>query len=165
MKQTLGETLDKRMKEIGTNRKAVSRAAGLNETYLRDIIKGKSKNPTANRLDKIYAVLDAMAAGSIPKSLNEPSDQAIRFSAAIFGCWGTDYALAADRLEIDQPAIHRMERGDTPVPPEVLIRFHLKTGIPLWWFSDGRWDGVPTEIAGRMGHVVPDAWLPDVPGQ
>lgn len=42
----------------GFGQKALARKAGLNETYVRDILKGKSRNPTQSRLSKLAIALD-----------------------------------------------------------------------------------------------------------
>lgn len=54
---SLATELHRRMKKEGFNQKSLATAAGLNETYVRDILKGKSKNPEAGRLSRIAAVL------------------------------------------------------------------------------------------------------------
>ncbi|WP_367159933.1 helix-turn-helix transcriptional regulator [Kozakia baliensis] len=49
--------LRRRMEDSGYNQKSLALAASLNETYVRDILKGKSKNPEAGRLQRIANVL------------------------------------------------------------------------------------------------------------
>lgn len=49
--------LKRRMEMAGFNQKSLALAADLNETYVRDILKGKSKSPEATRLSRIAATL------------------------------------------------------------------------------------------------------------
>jgi transcriptional regulator with XRE-family HTH domain len=51
-----------RMEAKGFTPKGLSLAATLNETYVRDILKGKSRNPTNARLQKLAAALDCRVA-------------------------------------------------------------------------------------------------------
>ena len=48
----------KRMKERGLNPKSLSKRAGLNETFVRDLTKGKSRNPRADSLNKLATALE-----------------------------------------------------------------------------------------------------------
>ena len=50
-------TLDQRMRELGFNAKSLSRAAGLNETAIRDIMQDRIKSPT---VDTINSIADAL---------------------------------------------------------------------------------------------------------
>lgn len=47
-----------RMEAAGQNQKSLARAAQLNETAIRDILKGRSKNPRVDTLKAIATVLD-----------------------------------------------------------------------------------------------------------
>jgi len=53
----IAKELRRRMDEKGFKQKALALAADLNETYVRDILKGKSKNPEASKLARIAAAL------------------------------------------------------------------------------------------------------------
>lgn len=50
---SLQRELRRRMKEAGYNQKSLARAAELNETAVRDILKGRSKNPRIDTLDAL----------------------------------------------------------------------------------------------------------------
>jgi transcriptional regulator with XRE-family HTH domain len=50
------------MEAKGFTPKGLSLAAKLNETYVRDILKGKSRNPTNARLQKLAAALECRVA-------------------------------------------------------------------------------------------------------
>ena len=47
-----------RMKAKGVGPKALSLKAGLNETYVRDLLKGRSRNPRQGHLQNLAAALD-----------------------------------------------------------------------------------------------------------
>jgi transcriptional regulator with XRE-family HTH domain len=53
----LAQTLKRLMDEAGTNPKRLSREANLNETYVRDIVAGRSKSPEARRLAALARAL------------------------------------------------------------------------------------------------------------
>ncbi|RZK20659.1 MAG: XRE family transcriptional regulator [Flavobacterium sp.] len=57
-KANLQINLEKKMKEKGFNMKSLSIMAGLNETAVRDIIKGRVNSPTYKNLSKICVVLE-----------------------------------------------------------------------------------------------------------
>lgn len=50
------------MKERGLNKKALSLKAGLGETYVRDLLVGRSGGPQANKLEQLARALDVPAA-------------------------------------------------------------------------------------------------------
>ena len=54
---TLADRIDKRLKEIGLSRRAASEKAELSETYIRDLIEGRSKSPRIEGLEKLAAAL------------------------------------------------------------------------------------------------------------
>jgi len=53
----IAQELRRRMEERGFKQKALAIAADLNETYVRDILKGKSKNPEASKLARLAEAL------------------------------------------------------------------------------------------------------------
>lgn len=55
---SLIEELTRRMPEKGFTPKSLSLAAGLNETYVRDILVGKSKNPATSKVAKLADLLE-----------------------------------------------------------------------------------------------------------
>jgi len=54
----LQKELRRRILEGGFNQKSLARQAGLNETAIRDILKGRSRSPRINTLEAIARVLD-----------------------------------------------------------------------------------------------------------
>ena len=50
--------LRRRMTECGFNQKSLARTAGLNETAVRDILKGRSRSPRIDTLEALARVLD-----------------------------------------------------------------------------------------------------------
>lgn len=63
-------------RDIG--QKALSLKAGLNETYVRDILKGRSRNPTQSRLAKLAGALDCSVedlTGAVSESGRDDPDR------------------------------------------------------------------------------------------
>lgn len=54
---TVAKEVTRRMKALGLNAKSLSKRAGLNETFVRDLSQGKSRNPRADSLDKLATAL------------------------------------------------------------------------------------------------------------
>jgi phage repressor protein C with HTH and peptisase S24 domain len=54
----LAAEIDRRMRAAGMNPKSLSRAAGVGETYISDILKGRSKNPKFEHVMKVAEALD-----------------------------------------------------------------------------------------------------------
>lgn len=52
----------RRMGALGLNKKGLSRAAGVGDTYVRDMLTGRSKNPKTDQLLKVIAALDRLEA-------------------------------------------------------------------------------------------------------
>lgn len=80
----LAETLERLMAEAGTSAKALSLAASLNETYVRDIIEGKSKNPQASKLTALAralgcdpAILHSAATGKEGEFVSDAAERAL----------------------------------------------------------------------------------------
>lgn len=53
----LAREIHRQMVEKGIGQKALAKMAGLNETYVRDILRGKSKNPKTEQLQKLADAL------------------------------------------------------------------------------------------------------------
>lgn len=54
----MGKRILARMNELGVNAKEVSLAAGLNETYVRDLLKAKEPNPRLQHIKALATELD-----------------------------------------------------------------------------------------------------------
>ncbi|KDE20693.1 transcriptional regulator [Acetobacter aceti 1023] len=57
----VADELERRMAQLGLSQKALARKAGVGDTYVRDILKGKSRNPGGEKLECIAAVLGCTA--------------------------------------------------------------------------------------------------------
>ena len=62
MSGELADEIRRRMEAGGFNQKSLARAAGLNETAVRDILIGKSRHPRHDTVQKIAGALDCTAA-------------------------------------------------------------------------------------------------------
>lgn len=54
---SIGARVQKRLEELGMARRAASEAAKLNETFIRDLVDGRTKNPRVDSLAKLAVVL------------------------------------------------------------------------------------------------------------
>lgn len=54
----VARAVERRMKALGLNPKSLSKKAGLNETFVRDLLEGRSRNPRADSLQKLAKSLD-----------------------------------------------------------------------------------------------------------
>lgn len=61
MISVVGKQIEKRMKVLGLNAKSLSKKAGLNDTAIRDIVEGRSKNPRHDTVQKIARALGCTA--------------------------------------------------------------------------------------------------------
>lgn len=64
-KTVLQKQLEQRMREKGFNMKSLSQAAGKNDTYIRDILEGRVKNPSYSSMQAIAEKLDCEVADLI----------------------------------------------------------------------------------------------------
>ena len=77
--QLLREAITQAIKDKKTNYKEVSLKAGLGETAVRDIIKGRAKNPRIDTLQKILAVLDL----NVSDFVDTPTDEHMKMYAQL----------------------------------------------------------------------------------
>ncbi len=64
----IAREVERRMLALEMNQKHLARAAGLNETYVRDILKGKSRNPKHEHLAKLADALGCTLNDLLPPS-------------------------------------------------------------------------------------------------
>lgn len=57
MPGSLAYELEQRMRAAGFNQRSLAVAAGLNETYVRDLLRGRSRNPKSGHLAKLAETL------------------------------------------------------------------------------------------------------------
>lgn len=111
------------MASAGMNQKHLARVAGLNETYVRDLLKGRSKNPKHQHLAKLAEALDTtvdqlMAAEGRPMSGIQP-EGLIRDDAHGLGLATTSIT------EVDVYA--GMGGGGTPNAERILGEWQMPT--------------------------------------
>ena len=91
-----------RMEAGGFNQKSLARAAGLNETAVRDILIGKSRHPRHDTVQKIATALDCTAAQLIePNGAPQAGDQATHADELVFVPIYEVAAAAGDGIVID----------------------------------------------------------------
>lgn len=56
-RESISARIEERLKELGTNAKTASRAAGLGATYVHEVCNGRIKNPPREKIERIAKVL------------------------------------------------------------------------------------------------------------
>lgn len=92
----IAKEVERRMLLLGMQQKHLARAAGLNETYVRDLIKGKSKNPKNEHLAKL-----AEALGCTIGDLMPPTRQRLGFKSDPAEAAGESGVFSTGVREID----------------------------------------------------------------
>lgn len=78
--QHLIHEISQRMLEKGIGQKRLAVSAGLNETYVRDVLKGKSKRPDVFSIGRLAQVLDC----SIEELIGFPTFKSSQVTRAIY---------------------------------------------------------------------------------
>lgn len=164
------DRLRRMRKAAGYTQAGAAEALGIAAASIAQWEIGRTK-PSRDRLmdvSRIYKVsVEEVCGTDLPKPKPTPDrpDWALRFAAAIWAVWGDDVELAAspDWLNTGAALLEKISSGKQEADAWLLMRLNAKTGIPLWWFSEGRWDGIPSEIAGRIG-AYDRSLIPDHPG-
>ncbi len=98
----LADEIRARMEAGGFNQKSLARAAGLNETAVRDILIGKSRHPRHDTVQKIATALDCTAAQLIePDSAPRAGDRGAYADELVFVPTYEVAAAAGDGIVID----------------------------------------------------------------
>nr|WP_314075043.1 helix-turn-helix domain-containing protein [uncultured Roseococcus sp.] len=92
----VAKEVERRMLLLGMQQKHLARAAGLNETYVRDLIKGKSKNPRNDHLARL-----AEALGCTVADLMAPPRQRLGYQAQPLTTSGDGSLFSTGVREID----------------------------------------------------------------
>lgn len=69
------ESIRRRMDALGLTMKGLSKAAGRGETYIRDLLKGRSLNPKTDEFQTVLDILDRLEAEAA--SLKRGADNSI----------------------------------------------------------------------------------------
>ena len=81
---------------------------------------------------------------------------AARIEAARLACWGEDHKLAALGAGLSEALIHRVESGIEQPDDAFMLTFMRKSKAPPAWFEEGSLDGMPEEMAARLGYYRPE---------
>ncbi len=98
----LADEIRRRMEAGGFNQKSLARAAGLNETAVRDILIGKSRHPRHDTVQKIARALDCTAAKLIEPSGSGGGGREEYTDELVFVSTYEVAAAAGDGIVIDQ---------------------------------------------------------------
>lgn len=82
-KTTLQKAVHARMDELGLNAYQAAKKAGLGDSFVRDILRGKTRSPSANNLAKLAAALDTTPAKLLGR--DDTTSQVRQVSAPIEG--------------------------------------------------------------------------------
>ena len=102
MTSELASEIRRRMEAGGFNQKSLARAAGLNETAVRDILIGKSRHPRHDTVQKIASALDCTAAKLIEPSGSGGGGREEYTDELVFVSTYEVAAAAGDGIVIDQ---------------------------------------------------------------
>jgi transcriptional regulator with XRE-family HTH domain len=112
----LAEEIHRRMLAAGLNPKSLSLRAGLNETFVRDILKGRTRYPRTDTLAKLAAALGCSPADLLPADLGRPArggPRSIALEVAIASAFSESrpesFDLVGDAVIVPAPR----ELGDT----------------------------------------------------
>ncbi len=120
------------MNELGLNQKRLSLGAGLNETYVRDIIKGRTRNPRTDSLGKLARALGCSRADLLPPADRgtEANEGAARLDPALLNralavaerLSAEDKVLASEIASVVYRLIERERDGQPITDDEVTLR-------------------------------------------
>ena len=129
MSDELVENLRQRMTEGGFSMKSLSLAAGLNETYIRDVLAGKSR-PNVAKLAQV-----AKALGTTVSDLMGEADHSQVRSVPLMGYVGAGAEVEPDFEQIPPEGLDNVH---VPFPlPEEMIAFQVKGDSMMPQFRDG----------------------------
>ncbi len=151
--------LDEAKEATGLDLTGLARQCGVAPSTFTRFYSGRVKHSLSDRTQrKIRSVMASYGKGSsgISGELFPVPTAARRFKAARWGWYGDNQARAAEHLGIGSKDLDTIEAGEVAAPDALLMRFNAVSGIPLWWFLEGRWDGIGSELAGRIGAFDPD---------
>lgn len=149
---SIADRINERMAQLGTNAKAVARTARLGETAIYDIIKGKSKSPRTDTLQKIASALNTtpewLATGETASTKGLPSGyfrkRVVGFVQA--GLWTDSHEIPFD----DQREVIVQMRDD-PATQHVFMLEARGNSMNLANIKDG-----DTLICLPLGHYPKD---------
>lgn len=137
MESNLQIQLRRRMEAAGYNQKSLARAAGLNETAVRDILKARSKSPRIDTLDALARTLRCSVAALRADEVHSGNSERV------------------ERIEV----IGALDAGGSEVSIAWSANFRYVIDVP----KDHRYQGVPRfalEVVGRTierlyeGHAI-----------
>lgn len=150
MATTLAERLQGRIKQLGLNPGRLAELAGVNRSFIYDILRGRSENPTLERLAKIAAVLKVEPSwltsglGEIegpPPNLDDPTMTYVPVPfVAIRASMGGGAQIEEETLEPGQPFTFQQSwiQRDLRASPERLrlLRVEGDSMMPTLMDSD-----------------------------
>ena len=148
---SIATQIRQRMDAIGTNQNRVAAEAGLNLTYVRDILKGRSKHPGHERLQMIFEALDRLEA--LSDTVN-PHLEAERLEAARKAAWA-DIDEAADALDVEPEWLLSVEAGQGSLEDTFILKFCAEARCPPGWIQRGDMTGMMPEMSARIAYSHP----------
>jgi hypothetical protein len=155
----LADALRKRMESRGVrDMSALSVRAGLGRSFIRDVLVGRSSNPGIYSLEKVCAelrctlvelLIDAGFGRGGP--LLDEKMRTARFRALCWACWGDSLEEASKHLKVQAAILKAIAAGEAFAGPSLIERALKVTGAPAQWISEGRLEGMPPDMAARLG--------------
>jgi hypothetical protein len=155
----LADALRRRMWARGIrDMSALSIRAGLGRSFVRDVLVGRSANPGIYSLEKVCAELKCTlvellieAGFGRGRSLLDEKLRTARFRALTWACWGDNLEDASKHLQVPSSVLKALASGEVLAGPAIIERALAVTGAPVHWILEGRLEGVPPDMAARLG--------------
>jgi transcriptional regulator with XRE-family HTH domain len=155
----LADALRKRMEARGIrDMSALSVRAGLGRSFIRDVLVGRSSNPGIYSLEKVCAELRCTLVELLIEAgfgrggpLQDEKLRTARLRALCWACWGDSLEDASNHLKVPTALLEAMAAGETVAGPALIERALKVTGAPAQWISEGRLEGMPPDMAARLG--------------
>ena len=143
------------MEVTGSDLTGIARKAGLAASTLTRFYNGER----VKHVPSLTSVRKIEAATNVRFEPSRRDDQTLmtrRFKAALWAVWGQNEDDAAEELGVSAAILKAIESGHAAPGPSLLEEFHRLGGFPPAWFQEGRWEGIPSPVAGRAGAYDPD---------
>jgi len=150
MASRLVDQLRRRMSAGGFNQKSLARAAGLNETAVRDILIGKSRHPRHDTLEKLAGALGCGVGALIGGADEAPMDGELVFVPTYDVSAAAGEGIVIDREhETGRLAFrHDWLHGVTSAPPERLAVITVRGDSMYPTLADG--DAILVDLTQRQ---------------
>jgi transcriptional regulator with XRE-family HTH domain len=162
---TLADELRARMRAAGLKPKTLATLAGVNQTYVRDILRGRSKNPKVEQLAKVTSVLGTSITEVMPRTAPETVRQKIgRRMRLVREYRRQSLEEFASTLDVPASDLAIYEAGGAAVPGDLLLALAQQTGVSTDFIIIGSMNSLDPAMAAWMKSRLPDEMPAEPPG-